>query len=95
MRTKTRGQRTATGTVAVGDARKDWAAGRAVLVVQLRAGMLMTGSLSRSIDGMGAQVEAIEAIGWKLDQFAAYPHKDKTTVVAMFRRPWEREDYDR
>src|SRR5215469_336521 len=74
-------------TAAVSDARKSWADGRHVYVAQLRAGVLMTGALSRSIDGVASQVEAIESIGWQLDEFAAFEHRNKATIVALFRRP--------
>jgi hypothetical protein len=60
--------------------------GHSVFVAQFRGGMSHSPSLTRPIGGMAERIEAVEALGWKMDQFTAVPYKDNITVVALFRR---------
>jgi hypothetical protein len=36
---------------------------------------------------MAERIEAVEAVGWHMDQSTAVPSKDNITVVGLFRRP--------
>ena len=46
--------------------------------------------LTRPVGGMAERIEAVEAVGWRMDQFTAVPYKDNITVVALFRRHHDR-----
>lgn len=67
-------------------AQKAWDSGASLHVVQIRAGVTHTNDLSRPIPGMGEQVAAIEAVGWKLDRCSWVDSDDKATMYCLFRR---------
>ena len=68
-------------------AQKAWKHGDNVYVVQIRAGVGHTNDFSRPIPDMGAQIEAIESVGWKLDRHSFVDSNDKATLYCIFRRP--------
>lgn len=69
------------------DARRALDEGHSVFVVQFRGAVSHSASLTRPISGMAERIEAVEAVGWQMDQFTAVPYKDNITIVALFRRP--------
>jgi hypothetical protein len=60
--------------------------GHSVFVAQFRGAVSHSPSLTRPIGGMAERIEAVERVGWHMDQFTAVPYKDNITVVALFRR---------
>jgi hypothetical protein len=69
------------------DARRALEEGHSVFVAQFRGAMSHNPSLTRPVGGMAERIEAVEAVGWVMDQFTAVPYKDNITIVALFRRP--------
>lgn len=69
-----------------GDAKRAAEEGRTVFVAQFRGAVSHSPSLSRPIGGVAEMIEAVEAEGWRVDQFTAFPYKDNMTVAVMFRR---------
>lgn len=59
--------------------------GRKVFVVQIRGAMHNTLAMSHPVADVAEQIEAIEAVGWRLDQLTAVPYKDNITNVCLFR----------
>lgn len=68
------------------DASKAEKDNRHVFVVQVRAGMSFTASLTREVPGFGEVIEAVELRGWKLDQQTIVIHDGKPTAYMTFRR---------
>lgn len=59
--------------------------GHTIFVAQFRGAVSHSPTLTRPIGGMAERIEAVEALGWRMDQFTAVPYKDNITVVALFR----------
>lgn len=68
------------------DARRAVAEGRSVFIAQFRGAMSHSPALSRPIAGIAEMIEAVEAEGWRVDQFTSVPYKDNMTVTCLFRR---------
>lgn len=64
--------------------------GRSVFIVQLRGAASHSPRLSSVVPGVAEQIEAIEAQGWRLDQFTSVPYEDNITTTCLFRLAGER-----
>ncbi|MBD0743915.1 hypothetical protein BG418_20290 [Streptomyces sp. CBMA152] len=61
--------------------------GRTVFVCRVNQGALQS-NFSGSLSGVAEQIEAIEAVGWQLDQASfSHDHKDHASAFLIFRRP--------
>ncbi len=60
--------------------------GRSVFVAQFRGAASHSPSLSRPVADVAEMIEAVEAQGWKMDQFTAVPWDKNMTITALFRR---------
>ncbi len=69
-----------------GDAERAWNEGRTIFIAQFRGGVGHTAALSRPISGVAEMLEAVEAVGWKMDQFTSVPWDNNMTIVCLFRR---------
>jgi hypothetical protein len=59
--------------------------GHKIFVVQLRGGYGHTPALSRPVQDVAEQIEAIEAAGWRLDHMESLLYKNNLTTVCLFR----------
>jgi hypothetical protein len=68
-------------------ARRAMDEGHRVFVAQLRGALGHSPSLSRPVQDVAEMIEAIESIGWELEQFTSVPFKKNMTTTCLFRRP--------
>ncbi len=67
------------------DAQRALSEGHQVFVVQIRGAIGHSPVLSRPIQDVAEQIEAIEAVGWRLSEFTSVPFKNNMTTVCLFR----------
>lgn len=61
--------------------------GRTVFVCRINQGMTQV-NVSGSLSGVAEQIEAIESLGWQLDQANfAHDHRDHASAFLIFRVP--------
>ncbi|MEU3369826.1 hypothetical protein ACFYM2_26940 [Streptomyces sp. NPDC006711] len=61
--------------------------GRTVFVCRVNQGSLQS-NYSGSLSGVAEQIEAVEALGWQLDQASfSHDHRDHASAFLIFRRP--------
>ena len=68
------------------DAQRANEEGHTVFIAQFRGAVSHSPSLTRPIAGVAESIEAVEAVGWKVEHFTSVPYKDNMTVVCLFRR---------
>jgi len=68
------------------DAQRAIDEGHRIFVLQLRAGMSMTASLTRQVPGFAEVMESVEALGWVLDKSTFIIHNDKPSAYLIYRR---------
>ncbi|WP_330342354.1 hypothetical protein [Streptomyces sp. NBC_00557] len=62
--------------------------GRTVFVCRVNQGVLQS-NFSGPLSGVAEQIEAVEELGWQLDQASfSHDHKDHASAFLTFRRPW-------
>lgn len=67
-------------------ARRAAAEGRQVFVAQFRGAVSHSPKLSRPVQDVAEMIEAVEAEGWRTDQFTAVPYDSNMTITILFRR---------
>lgn len=73
--------------VVAADAKKAREQGRSVFVCLFKAGLISGGTTSGSLGHVAEMIEAVEAEGWRLDQFGYSDGDSKSDrVVGLFRR---------
>ena len=60
--------------------------GRQVFVAQFRGAASHSPKLSRPVADVAEMIEAVEAEGWRVDQFTAVPFDNNMTITILFRR---------
>jgi hypothetical protein len=68
------------------DAQRAIDEGHKVFVVQLRAPMMMTASLTRQVPGFAEVMESVEGLGWVLDKSTFVIHNNNATAYLIYRR---------
>jgi hypothetical protein len=68
------------------DAKRAIDEGHAIFVLQLRAGITMSASITRQVPGFAEVMESVEDLGWVLDKSTFIIHNNNPTAYLIYRR---------